>query len=149
MAEMRMTLEPLPEKRGVAADFLRETLTFVLEPLMECEVTGLRSGKRHERSALTRTVSTSCVVEPMRSASPDAPAPRLRVGGLFYVAVTRARDELVTTAAKNASVAERGGRIPARRAGSESQATPGEFACRFELTCAGEFAQSRRSHWRS
>ena len=46
MPDPRMTLEVLLEKSGASTDFLRETLTFMLQRLMEYEVTSLCGADR-------------------------------------------------------------------------------------------------------
>ena len=50
MTDPRMTLETLLEKSGASTDFLRETLTFMLQRLMGYEVTSLCGADRYERS---------------------------------------------------------------------------------------------------
>ena len=50
MTDEMMALETLLEKGSVDTDFLRETLTFMLQRLMEYEAQGLCGAGRHERS---------------------------------------------------------------------------------------------------
>ena len=50
MTNKSMALTELLEKRAVAPDFLRETLAFMLQELMEHEVAELCGADRHERS---------------------------------------------------------------------------------------------------
>ena len=50
MTDHSMALQALLEKTGASPDFLRETLTFMLQQLMEYEATGLCGAGRHERS---------------------------------------------------------------------------------------------------
>lgn len=50
MTDKSMALEALLEKTGASPDFLRETLTYMLQQLMEYEAAGLCGAERHERS---------------------------------------------------------------------------------------------------
>lgn len=50
MTKDSMALEALLEKTGASPDFLRETLAFMLQRLMEYEASGLCGAERHERS---------------------------------------------------------------------------------------------------
>ena len=50
MTDKSMALEALLEKTGASPDFLRETLIYMLQHLMECEAAGLCGAEHHERS---------------------------------------------------------------------------------------------------
>ena len=85
MTENRMALEALLEKTGTSPDFLRETLMFMLQQLMEYEASGLCGAGRHERSEERvnhRNGYRERVLE-TRLGTVDLRVPKLRRGSYF------------------------------------------------------------------
>jgi putative transposase len=85
MTEMSMALQQLLEKRDVAPDFLRETLAFMLEQLMEHEVAGLCGAGRHERSPERVNARNGYRERPLetRLGTVELKVPKLRQGSYF------------------------------------------------------------------
>ena len=85
MTDKSMALEGLLEKTGVSPDFLRETLTFMLQQLMEYEASGLCGAERHARSedrTNQRNGYRDRALE-TRLGTVDLKVPKLRKGSYF------------------------------------------------------------------
>lgn len=108
MTEMSMALNELLEKREVAPDFLRETLSFMLEQLMEHEVAGLCGAGRHERSAERMNSRNGYRDRPLetRLGTVELKVPKLRQGSYFpgFLEPRRMSEKALTAVVQEAYV---------------------------------------------
>lgn len=108
MTEMSMALEQLLEKRAVSADFLRETLAFILEQLMEHEVAGRCGAERHVRSEERVNQRNGYRERPLetRLGRVDLKVPKLRQGSYFpgFLEPRRMSEQALTAVVQEAYV---------------------------------------------
>jgi putative transposase len=108
MTEMSMALNELLEKREVAPDFLRETLAFMLEQLMEHEVAGLVGAERHARSAARVNQRNGYRERPLetRLGTVELKVPKLRQGSYFpgFLEPRRMSEQALTAVVQEAYV---------------------------------------------
>lgn len=108
MTEMSMALERLLEKREVSADFLRETLAFMLEQLMEHEVAGRCGAERHARSEERVTQRNGYRERPLetRLGRVELKVPKLRQGSYFpsFLEPRRMSEQALTAVVQEAYV---------------------------------------------
>lgn len=85
MTDKSMALAELLEKRMASQDFLRETLTFLLQELMEHEVAAVCGAERHERSEERVNQRNGYRDRPLetRLGRVDLKVPKLRQGSYF------------------------------------------------------------------
>ena len=85
MTELSMALNELLEKRETSTDFLRETLAFLLQELMEHEVHGRCGAEKHARSDERITQRNGYRDRPLetRLGRVDLKVPKLREGSYF------------------------------------------------------------------
>lgn len=85
MTDEMMALETLLEKGGMNSDFLRETLAFMLQRLMDYEAQGLCTAGRHERSDDRSNHRNGYRERPLetRLGRLDLKVPKLRKGSYF------------------------------------------------------------------
>ena len=103
-----MALQALLEKRDVAPDFLRETLAFMLQELMEHEVSGLCGAERHARSEARVNQRNGYRERPLetRLGRVDLQVPKLRQGSYFpgFLEPRRMSEKALTAVVQEAYV---------------------------------------------
>ncbi|MFC0468951.1 IS256 family transposase [Halomonas alkalicola] len=108
MTNKSMALTELLEKRAVAPDFLRETLAFMLQELMEHEVAELCGADRHERSEERVNRRNGYRERPLetRMGRVDLKVPKLRQGSYFpgFLEPRRMSEQALTAVVQEAYV---------------------------------------------
>jgi len=108
MTEMSMALNELLEKREVAPDFLRETLAFMLQELMEHEASALCGAERHARSEARVNQRNGYRKRPLetRLGRVDLQVPKLRQGSYFpgFLEPRRMSEKALTAVVQEAYV---------------------------------------------
>lgn len=108
MTNKSMALTELLEKRAVAPDFLRDTLAFILQELMEHEVVSLCGADRHERSDGRVNQRNGYRERPLetRLGRLDLRVPKLRQGSYFpgFLEPRRMSEQALTAVVQEAYV---------------------------------------------
>lgn len=108
MTDMSMALNELLEKREASSDFLRDTLTFLLQELMEQEVNGRCGAERHARSDERITHRNGYRDRPLetRLGRIDLKVPKLREGSYFpgFLEPRRMSEKALTAVVQEAYV---------------------------------------------
>jgi len=108
MTDMSMALNELLEKREASSDFLRDTLTFLLQELMEQEVSGRCGAERHARSDVRITHRNGYRDRPLetRLGRVDLKVPKLREGSYFpgFLEPRRMSEKALTAVVQEAYV---------------------------------------------
>jgi len=108
MTDMSMALNELLEKREASSDFLRDTLTFLLQELMEQEVNGRCGAERYTRSDERITHRNGYRDRPLetRLGRVDLKVPKLREGSYFpgFLEPRRMSEKALTAVVQEAYV---------------------------------------------
>src|SRR5690606_38139735 len=108
MTNKSMALTELLEKRAVAPDFLRDTLAFILQELMEHEVVSLCGADRHECSDSRVNQRNGYRERPLetRLGRLDLRVPKLRQGSYFpgFLEPRRVSEQALTAVVQEAYV---------------------------------------------
>ncbi|RRQ24590.1 IS256 family transposase [Guyparkeria sp. SCN-R1] len=108
MTDMSMALNELLEKREASSDFLRDTLTFLLQELMEQEVNGRCGAERHARTDERITHRNGYRDRPLetRLGRVDLKVPKLREGSYFpgFLEPRRMSEKALTAVVQEAYV---------------------------------------------